>query len=77
MSLGDYKRIVLGHKYKEYKEDVRYRNILGGLLRTDPRKLYYLPGDYNNVPEQMTQEEMKAQAIKLGYAHLLGIGGEA
>ena len=76
MSWGDYYRVAAGHRIKELKEMRQYRSILGGLTHQDPRKIFELPGDYDHVPEPMTQEEMKAQAIKLGYAHLLGIEGE-
>lgn len=74
LTLGDYQRIKLGYELKEHKNVHKYRNVLAAILREKPRKIFELPGDYDHIPDPMTQDEMIAQANKLGYAHLLGIG---
>jgi len=66
----------MGYRYKDFRFRNEYRNTLAAILRTDPRKIFELPGDYDHIPEPMSQEEMKAQAIRLGYADKLGIKAE-
>ena len=76
MDLADYKRVVLGHRLRELQHAREHRSILGYSAGIDPKKIYELPGDYDHVPDPMSQEEMIAQARELGYAHLLGIKPE-
>jgi hypothetical protein len=73
MSWGDFIRVASGYKIKEFQQVKMYRNLMGAAAGIDPRKIFELPGDYDHIPDPLTQEEMILQAKKLGYAHLLGI----
>lgn len=47
MPLGEFQIISLGHQKKEFDNTHRYRNMLAAVLRTDPKKLFEMPGDIN------------------------------
>ena len=77
MTWGEYITICIGHQKKTLNDLHKYRNILGSILRTDPKKIFSLPGDFDHVPKPMTQEEIEQELIRLGVGKFHGIKAEA
>lgn len=77
MSWGEYMTICLGYQKKERQELHKYRNILAGLLKTNPKELFYMPGDINKLPEYQSSEEIEAKLRKLGNKEVMKLHGIA
>lgn len=59
------------HQKQRIYDLKKHRTILSYISGKDPREIMPLPGDYDHVPKQMTQDEINARIEKLGIKHLL------
>jgi hypothetical protein len=75
MSMGEYAAISKGYQIDRITRLREHRDLLGAILRENPKKIFKLPGDWKHLEgvKAMTGEEIKNRLIKLGIADKLGL----
>ena len=75
MSLGEYETICKGYIMRKLDEAKQHRSLLAAIVREKPTKLYVLPGDFDDVPDPMTKEEIEQRIKWLGNTEVMKLHG--
>jgi hypothetical protein len=60
-----------GYRNKILRHLHEHRSLMGAILREQPKKLYYLPGDHEGLEMPIKSEDIKEMLKKTGNKELL------